>query len=86
MLALVNVLFSRHYDLQIQWSSVLCTFYFIFQFVKFSDYCVSEQGGAAPTPTLFVQNQAKLAKAVLAEVPNQLTEFMKYRGFTPLNQ
>ena len=55
------------------------------QFVQFSDYCVTERSHSAAS-TLFVQNQAKLAKAVLAEVPLQLTEYMKYRNIAPPNQ
>lgn len=57
----------------------------IVQFVQFSDYCVTERSHSAAS-TLFVQNQAKLAKAVLAEVPLQLTEYMKYRNIVPPNQ
>ena len=60
-------------------------FHLPFQFVQFSDYCVSERSQSAGS-TLFVQNQAKLAKAVLAEVPSQLTEFMKFRSIVPPNQ
>jgi len=55
----------------------------IVQFVQFSEYCVSERSSSAAS-TLFVQNQAKLAKAVLAEVPQQLTDYMKWKGLAPL--
>jgi len=54
----------------------------IVQFVQFTSYCVSERSTSAAS-TLFVQNQAKLAKAVLAEVPQQLTEYMAYNSLAP---
>ena len=54
----------------------------IVQFVEFNSFCVSERSANAPS-TLFVQNQAKLAKAVLAEVPQQLSEYMRLKGIVP---
>lgn len=46
----------------------------IVQFVSFRDF----NSGSDP-----LGNQARLAKAVLAEVPRQLTSFMALRGFQP---
>lgn len=50
----------------------------IVQFVPFRDYVNGLKGAATHTMT-----QAKLAKAVLAEVPSQFLSFMKQHGIKP---
>lgn len=50
----------------------------IVQFVPFRDYINGLKG-----PATYVMTQAKLAKAVLAEVPSQFLSFMKQRGVKP---
>ena len=51
----------------------------IVQFVPLNKY-LSRNG-----PDQFIKSQADLAKEVLAEIPQQLTSFMKSRGITPQN-
>lgn len=52
----------------------------IVQFVPLNKF-ISNNG-----PKQFIKSQADLAKEVLAEIPEQLTSFMKSRGFKPQNQ
>ena len=51
-------------------------FSYLSQFVPFMDYMKS---GSSST----VMSQARLAKAVLAEVPDQVTSYMKVNGIVP---
>lgn len=51
----------------------------IVQFVPLNKY-LSSNG-----PDQFIKSQADLAKEVLAEIPQQLTSFMKSRGIKPQN-
>ena len=50
---------------------------FCFQFVPFREFLGSQYGNNAQV------SQAHLAREVLAEVPAQVTGFMKKRGFKP---
>lgn len=52
----------------------------IVQFVPLNKF-LSNSG-----PNQFIKSQADLAKEVLAEIPDQLTSFMKSRGFKPQMQ
>ena len=49
----------------------------IVQFVPLNKF-VSKNG-----PTMFVHSQADLAKEVLAEIPDQMTSYMRSKGFKP---
>ena len=52
----------------------------IVQFVPFRDF-LNTQGGGGPVD--YVQSQARLAKEVLEEVPEQFLSFMKKKGVKP---